>query len=196
MRYCPISKNLKAVGRAEPDTELHIALEAYRSDWQHCFGNFEPKCRKLLMLSVFLRSQLFVRPVGCLEGQYGPSSSCVAWKEHVHSSSEVRSILQCPASQAGLLPLMVNTLAVPDSLQHIASHGEEDWDPAYVIHLHPVATLRNYLPYTVRYMMEVRRLPSDRLDVTQKKIKAQICVSSFRAQQTRTSSKKAARQTS
>ncbi|XP_075873846.1 intermembrane lipid transfer protein VPS13C isoform X3 [Nelusetta ayraudi] len=129
MRYCPASKTLQVVGRAEPEAELHIALETYRS-------------------------QLFVRPAGCLDGQYGQSSSCVAWKEQVHSTSEVRSLLQCPASQGGLLPLMVNTLAVPDSLQHIASHGEEDWDPAYVIHLHPVATLRNYLPYTVRYMME------------------------------------------
>lgn len=117
----------------------------------------------MLTTSVPLRSQLFVRPAGCLDGQYGPSSSCVAWKEQVHSTSEVRSLLQCPASQGGLLPLMVNTLAVPDSLQHIASHGEEDWDPAYVIHLHPVATLRNYLPYTVRYMMEVLRLPQQLL---------------------------------
>lgn len=55
----------------------------------------------------------------------------------------------------GLLPLMVSTLAVPDDLRHIACHGEEDWDPAYVIHLFPVVTLRNLLPYTVRYMMEV-----------------------------------------
>lgn len=115
----------------------------------------------VLTLSILLRSQLFVRPAGCLGGQYGPSSSCVAWKEQVHKSSEVRSLLQCPASQGGLLPLMVNTLAVPDSLQHIGSHGEEDWDPAYVIHLHPVATLRNYLPYAVRFMMEVRQMSLD-----------------------------------
>lgn len=50
---------------------------------------------------------------------------------------------------------MVSTLAVPDDLRHITSCGEEDWDPAYVIHLHPMATLRNLLPYTIRYMMEV-----------------------------------------
>lgn len=112
-----------------------------------------------LTLSTLLRCQLFVRPAGCLDGQYRPSSSCVAWKEQVHRSSEVRSLLQCPASDSGLLPLIVNTVAVPDSLQHIASQGEEDWDPAYVIHLHPVATLRNFLPYSVRYMMEVRQLP-------------------------------------
>lgn len=98
-----------------------------------------------------------MRPAGCLDGQYGPSSTCVAWKEQVHRSSEVSSVLQCPAVDSSLLPLMVSTLAVPDDLRHIASHGEEDWDPAYIIHLHPVATLRNLLPYTVRYMMEVHR---------------------------------------
>lgn len=101
------------------------------------------------------RCQLFVQPAGCLNGQYGPSSTCVTWKEEVHRSSEVHSVLQCPAMDSNLLPLMVTTLAMPDLLQHIASQGEEDWDPAYVIHLHPVATLRNLLPYTVRYMMEV-----------------------------------------
>lgn len=103
------------------------------------------------------RCQLFVRPAGCLNGQYGPSSNCVPWKEQVHRSLEVRSVLQCPASDSSLLPLMVNTLAIPDDLQHIASQGEEDWDPAYVIHLYPVATLRNLLPYTIRYMMEVQQ---------------------------------------
>lgn len=101
------------------------------------------------------RAQLFVRPGGLLDGQYGPSSSCMAWKEQVHQSLEVRSVLQCPASDSSLLPLMVSTLAIPDDLRHISSHGEQDWDPAYIIHLHPVATLRNLLPYTVRYMMEV-----------------------------------------
>lgn len=56
---------------------------------------------------------------------------------------------------SGLLPLTVSTLAVPDDLRHISSQGEEDWDPAYIIHLYPVVTLRNLLPYTVRYLMEV-----------------------------------------
>lgn len=105
------------------------------------------------------RCQLFVQPAGCLEGQYGPSSTCVTWKEQVHRSSEVHSVLQCPATDSSLLPLMVSTLAMPDLLQYIANQGEEDWDPAYVIHLHPVATLRNLLPYTVRYMMEVQQPP-------------------------------------
>ncbi|XP_028441459.1 vacuolar protein sorting-associated protein 13C isoform X1 [Perca flavescens] len=129
LKYCPVSRSLQNVGQAEPETEFHIALETYRC-------------------------QLFVRPAGHLDGQYGTSSSCVAWKEQVHRSSDVRSLLQCPASTGGLLPLTVSTLAVPDKLRHIASHGEGDWDPAYIIHLHPVATLRNLLPYAVRYMME------------------------------------------
>ncbi|XP_070763918.1 intermembrane lipid transfer protein VPS13C isoform X2 [Enoplosus armatus] len=129
LKYCPTSRSLQSVGQAEPEREFHIALETYRC-------------------------QLFVRPAGHLDDQYGPSSTCVAWKEQVHRSLEVRSMLQCPATDSSLLPLMVSALAVPDDLRHIASHGEEDWDPAYVIHLHPVATLRNLLPYTVRYLME------------------------------------------
>ncbi|KAM4592302.1 intermembrane lipid transfer protein VPS13C isoform 6-T6 [Odontesthes bonariensis] len=129
LRYCPTSRSMQSVGQAEPETEFHVNLETYRC-------------------------QLFVRPAGPLQGRYAASSSCVSWKEQVHLSSEVRSLLQCPAADGGLLPLMVSTLAVPDDLRHIASHGEEDWDPAYVIHLHPVATLRNLLPYDIRYMME------------------------------------------
>ncbi|XP_029943561.1 vacuolar protein sorting-associated protein 13C [Salarias fasciatus] len=129
LKYCPASRGLQPVGLAQPDADFHVALETYRS-------------------------QLFVRPAGPLDGQYGASSSCVSWKEQVHHSAEVRSLLQCPASGAGLLPLMVSVSAVPDDLRHIASHGEEDWDPAYVLHLHPVATLRNLLPYGVRYLME------------------------------------------
>ncbi|XP_053284291.1 intermembrane lipid transfer protein VPS13C [Pleuronectes platessa] len=129
LRYCPASRGLEQVGQAEPGTEFHVALETYRC-------------------------QLFVRPAGPLDGQYGASSTCVSWKEQVHRSSEVRSLLQCPAADSSLLPLMVTTLAVPDDLRHIASHGEDDWDPAYIVHLHPVATLRNLLPYTLRYMME------------------------------------------
>uniref|UniRef100_UPI0037E99E70 intermembrane lipid transfer protein VPS13C n=1 Tax=Semicossyphus pulcher TaxID=241346 RepID=UPI0037E99E70 len=129
LKYCPTSRSLQTVGLAQPETEFHIPLETYRC-------------------------QLFVRPAGSLEGQHQPSSTCVAWKEQVHHSSEVRSVLQCPATDSSLMPLTVSTLAVPDDLRHIASHGEEDWDPAYVIHLHPAAMLRNLLPYTVRYMME------------------------------------------
>lgn len=87
----------------------------------------------------------------------------------MHRSSEVRSVLQCPATDGGLLPLTVSTLAVPDDLRHIASHGEEDWDPAYVIHLHPVATLRNLLPYTLRYMMEVQQFPQKQAEIVKNK---------------------------
>ncbi|XP_029354917.1 vacuolar protein sorting-associated protein 13C isoform X2 [Echeneis naucrates] len=129
LKYCPTTRSLQSIGHAEPEREFHVALEAYRC-------------------------QLFVCPAGHLDGQYGPSSTCVAWKEQVHHTSEVRSLLQCPVADGGVLPLMVSTIAVPDDLQHITSHGEEDWDPAYIIHLYPVATLRNLLPYTVRYMME------------------------------------------
>ncbi|XP_026233856.1 vacuolar protein sorting-associated protein 13C isoform X2 [Anabas testudineus] len=129
LKYCPTSRRLQSIGQAEPETEFHVTLEAYRC-------------------------QLFVRPAGCLDGQYNSSSTCVAWKEQVHCSFEVHSVLQCTATESSLLPLMVSALAVPDDLRHISSHGEEDWDPAYVIHLHPVATLRNLLPYTIRYLME------------------------------------------
>uniref|UniRef100_A0A1A8GA63 Vacuolar protein sorting 13 homolog C n=1 Tax=Nothobranchius korthausae TaxID=1143690 RepID=A0A1A8GA63_9TELE len=129
LKFCQESMSLRSVGTAPPEKEFHITLDTYRS-------------------------QLFVRPAGHVDGQYGPSSSCVSWKEQVHRSSEVRSVLQCPASDSSLLPLMVSTLAVPDDLMHIDNHGEDDWDPAYVIHLHPVATLRNLLPYTLRFMME------------------------------------------
>ncbi|XP_025764030.1 vacuolar protein sorting-associated protein 13C isoform X7 [Oreochromis niloticus] len=129
LKYSPQTRALQVIGQAEPETEFHVTLETYRS-------------------------QLFLQPAGELTGQYAPSSTCISWKEQVHRSSEVGSVLQCPASESSLLPLMVSTLAVPDDLRHITSHGEEDWDPAYVIHLHPMATLRNLLPYTIRYMME------------------------------------------
>ncbi|XP_043958536.1 vacuolar protein sorting-associated protein 13C isoform X2 [Gambusia affinis] len=129
LKYCPASRTLQSIGTAEPEREFHVDLEAYRC-------------------------QLFVRPTGRLDGLYGPSSSCMAWKEQVHCSSEVQSVLQCPASDSNLLPLTVSTLAVPDDLRHISSRGEEDWDPAYILHLHPMAALCNLLPYTVSYIME------------------------------------------
>ncbi|KAI9531704.1 hypothetical protein NQZ68_038852, partial [Dissostichus eleginoides] len=128
LKFCPASRSLKSVGQAEPEREFHIDLETYRC-------------------------QLFVAPAGPLSSQYGPSSSCVCWKEQIHRSFEVSSLLQCP-SLDGSLPLMVVAVALPDDLQHISSRGEEDWDPAYILHLHPGATLRNLLPFRVRYMME------------------------------------------
>ncbi|XP_048040233.1 vacuolar protein sorting-associated protein 13C isoform X4 [Megalobrama amblycephala] len=117
------------VGVAEPEKECHVPLEAYRS-------------------------QLFLLPIGPLEDLYHASSTCIAWKEQVHVSSEVQAVLQCPAIDSSFLPLVVNTLAVPDDLSHIASHGEGDWDPAYVIHLHPAVTVKNLLPYSIRYLLE------------------------------------------
>ncbi|KAM3877457.1 intermembrane lipid transfer protein VPS13C [Diretmus argenteus] len=129
LKYCTTSRSLVTIGVAEPEKECHVALETYRC-------------------------QLFVRPAGRLDGQYSASTTCMAWKEQVHCSSEVRSLLQCPAADSSFLPLTVTTLAVPDELRHIASQGEEDWDPAYIIHLHPVVTLRNLLPYTIRYLLE------------------------------------------
>ncbi|XP_065123827.1 intermembrane lipid transfer protein VPS13C isoform X1 [Paramisgurnus dabryanus] len=117
------------VGVAEPEKECHVPLEAYRS-------------------------QLFLLPLGPLEDQYHSSTTYIAWKEHVHVSSEVQAVLQCPAMDSSFPPVVVNTLAVPDELSHIASHGEEDWDPAYVIHLHPTVTIKNLLPYSIRYLLE------------------------------------------
>ncbi|KAM6980546.1 intermembrane lipid transfer protein VPS13C [Aplochiton taeniatus] len=129
LKYCPTSRSMVKLGVAEPEKEYHVALESYRC-------------------------QLFLQPTGRLEGQYGPSTTCITWKEQVHLSSEVRSLLQCPSTDSSFLPLMVSTMAAPDDLRFISSHGEEDWDPAYILHLHPVATMRNFLPYTIRYLLE------------------------------------------
>ncbi|KAJ8247516.1 hypothetical protein GJAV_G00247290 [Gymnothorax javanicus] len=129
LKYCPTSGGLVNVGVAEPEKESHVALESYRG-------------------------QLFLMPIGHLKGQYQPSSTCIAWKEQVHCSSEVRAILQCPASERNFLPLVVSTLAMPDDISFISNKGEDDWDPAYIIHLHPAVTIRNLLPYTLRYLLE------------------------------------------
>ncbi|XP_041074256.1 vacuolar protein sorting-associated protein 13C-like [Polyodon spathula] len=123
------SISLEPVGEAEPEKEFHVPLDSYRC-------------------------QLFLRPVGMLDGQFKESSTFIAWKEELHRSSEVRGVLQCPSSEINYLPLIVNTVAVPDELSFISSHGEEDWDPAYLIHLCPTVTMRNLLPYTVRYLLE------------------------------------------
>ncbi|KTG37053.1 hypothetical protein cypCar_00003660 [Cyprinus carpio] len=129
LKYSPELGGMVNVGVAEPEKECHVPLEAYRS-------------------------QLFLLPVGPLEDVYRTSTTCITWKEQVHVSSEVCAVLQCPAMDSSFLPLVVNTLAVPDDLSHIASHGEGDWDPAYVIHLHPAVTLKNLLPYSIRYLLE------------------------------------------
>uniref|UniRef100_A0A8L0DWB0 Vacuolar protein sorting 13 homolog C n=1 Tax=Oncorhynchus mykiss TaxID=8022 RepID=A0A8L0DWB0_ONCMY len=129
LKYCPKSRGMVNIGLAEPERESDVALDSYRC-------------------------QLFLQPAGHLEGQYGPSSTCIAWKEQVHLSSEVRSLLQCPSADSSFLPLQVTTLATPDHLSFISSQREDDWDPAYVIHLHPAVTLRNLLPYSIRYLLE------------------------------------------
>ncbi|KAL1007735.1 hypothetical protein UPYG_G00090880 [Umbra pygmaea] len=129
LKFCPSSNCMVNIGLAEPEKESNVPLDSYRC-------------------------QLFLQPVGRLDGQYGPSSTCISWKEQVHVSSEVRSLLQCPSADSSFLPLQVTTLAVPDQLAFISSQGDEDWDPAYIIHLHPTATLRNLLPYSIRYLLE------------------------------------------
>ncbi|MGH0138174.1 UNVERIFIED_CONTAM: hypothetical protein FKN15_065568 [Acipenser sinensis] len=123
------TRSLEPVGKAEPEKEFHVPLDSYRC-------------------------QLFLRPVGMLDGQFKESSTFIAWKEELHRSSEVRAVLQCPSSEINYLPLIVNTVAVPDELSFISSHGEEDWDPAYLIHLRPTVTIRNLLPYTICYLLE------------------------------------------
>lgn len=103
---------------------------------------------------LFCRSQLFIQPAGDLEHQYKESTTYIPWKEELHRSSSVTGRLQCPAVQRSFLPLVVNTVAEPDELSHISAHGE-DWNPAYIIHLYPSLTLRNLLPYSLRYLLEV-----------------------------------------
>lgn len=66
----------------------------------------------------------------------------------------MRCMLQCPSTEVNFLPLIVNTTAIPDQLNFIATDGE-DWDPAYIIHLHPTLTVKNLLPYSLRYLLEV-----------------------------------------
>ncbi|XP_076432695.1 intermembrane lipid transfer protein VPS13C isoform X2 [Peromyscus maniculatus bairdii] len=124
-------KNVKLferIGIARPEEEFHVPLDSYRC-------------------------QLYVQPAGSLEQQYTQSTTYISWKEELHRSKEVRCMLQCPASEVNFLPLIVNTVALPDELSYIGAHGE-DWDPAYVIHLYPPLTLRNLLPYSLRYLLE------------------------------------------
>ena len=97
---------------------------------------------------------MFIQPAGILENQYKESTTYISWKEELHRSTEVRCMLQCPSTEMNFLPLIVNTVAVPDELSYISAQGE-DWDPAYIIHLYPTVTLRNFLPYSLRYLLEV-----------------------------------------
>lgn len=101
-----------------------------------------------------IRCHLFVRPTGALEGQFEKSTTYIAWREELHRSNKVKCLLQCPATETNFLPLIISSTAVPDELNFISACGEE-WDPAYIIHLHPTLTLRNLLPYSLRYLLEV-----------------------------------------
>ncbi|XP_033612139.1 vacuolar protein sorting-associated protein 13C, partial [Fukomys damarensis] len=121
-------KLLECIGTVRPEEEFHVPLDSYRC-------------------------QLFIQPAGFLENQYKESTTYIPWKEELHRSRDVRGRLQCPSVQLSFLPLIVNTVAVPDELSHIGAQGE-DWDPAYIIHLYPSLTLRNLLPYSLRYLLE------------------------------------------
>uniref|UniRef100_A0A8C5V364 Vacuolar protein sorting 13 homolog C n=1 Tax=Microcebus murinus TaxID=30608 RepID=A0A8C5V364_MICMU len=121
-------KLLERIGIARPEEEFHVPLDSYRC-------------------------QLFIQPAGLLEHQYKESTTYISWKEELHRSREVRCMLQCPSVEVSFLPLIVNTVALPDELSYICTHGE-DWDPAYIIHLYPSLTLRNLLPYSLRYLLE------------------------------------------
>uniref|UniRef100_A0A8C0J7X0 Vacuolar protein sorting 13 homolog C n=1 Tax=Chelonoidis abingdonii TaxID=106734 RepID=A0A8C0J7X0_CHEAB len=119
---------LEPIGVSKPEEEFHVPLDSYRC-------------------------HLFIQPTGVLEGQFKESTTYIAWREELHKSSEVRCMLQCPSTEVSFLPLIVTTIAVPDELNFIAT-SEEDWDPAYIIHLYPTLTLRNLLPYSLRYLLE------------------------------------------
>uniref|UniRef100_A0A8C4YCP0 Vacuolar protein sorting 13 homolog C n=1 Tax=Gopherus evgoodei TaxID=1825980 RepID=A0A8C4YCP0_9SAUR len=119
---------LEPIGVSKPEEEFHVPLDSYRC-------------------------HLFIQPTGILEGQFNESTTYIAWREELHKSSEVRCMLQCPSTEVSFLPLIVTTIAVPDQLNFIATSGE-DWDPAYIIHLYPTLTLRNLLPYSLRYLLE------------------------------------------
>uniref|UniRef100_A0A669P4T0 Vacuolar protein sorting 13 homolog C n=1 Tax=Phasianus colchicus TaxID=9054 RepID=A0A669P4T0_PHACC len=119
---------LEPIGASKPEEEFHVPLHSYRC-------------------------HLYVRPTGILEGQFRESTTNTAWREELHRSNEVKCLLQCPATEKNFLPLIVSTTAVPDQLNHISAYGEE-WDPAYIIHLHPTLTVRNLLPYSLRYLLE------------------------------------------
>ncbi|XP_027707786.1 vacuolar protein sorting-associated protein 13C [Vombatus ursinus] len=127
-KFVKTAKLLEPIGTAKPDEEFHVPLDSYRY-------------------------QLFIQPAGILKGQFKESTTYISWKEELHRSNEVRCILQCPSTEINFLPLIVNTVAVPDELSYISTHGE-DWDPAYIIHLYPSLVLRNLLPYSLRYLLE------------------------------------------
>uniref|UniRef100_A0A8C0VLI3 Vacuolar protein sorting 13 homolog C n=1 Tax=Cyanistes caeruleus TaxID=156563 RepID=A0A8C0VLI3_CYACU len=122
------SKSLKPIGISKPEEEFHVPLHSYRC-------------------------HLYVRPTGIFEGQFKESTTYIAWREELHRSNEVKCLLQCPATETSFLPLIISSTAVPDELNFISSSVEE-LDPAYIIHLYPTLTVRNLLPYSLRYLLE------------------------------------------
>ncbi|KAM6119483.1 intermembrane lipid transfer protein VPS13C [Pterocles gutturalis] len=122
------SKLLEPIGISKPEEEFHVPLHSYRC-------------------------HLYVRPTGMFEGQFKESTTYIAWREELHRSNEVKCLLQCPATETNFLPLIISSTAVPDELNFISAYGEE-WDPAYIIHLYPTLTVRNLLPYSLRYLLE------------------------------------------
>ncbi|XP_065589593.1 intermembrane lipid transfer protein VPS13C [Cyrtonyx montezumae] len=122
------SRSLEPIGISKPEEEFHVPLHSYRC-------------------------HLYVQPAGMLEGRFRKSTTNIVWREELHRSNEVKCLLQCPATETNFLPLIVSTTAVPDQLNYISACGK-DWDPAYIIHLHPTLTVRNLLPYSLRYLLE------------------------------------------
>ncbi|NWI85207.1 VP13C protein, partial [Pitta sordida] len=122
------SRVLEPIGISKPEEEFHVPLHSYRC-------------------------HLYVRPTGVFEGQFKESTTYIAWREELHRSNEVKCLLQCPATETNFLPLIISSTAVPDELNFISAYGEE-WDPAYIIHLHPTLTVRNLLPYSLVYLLE------------------------------------------
>ncbi|KGL81364.1 Vacuolar protein sorting-associated protein 13C, partial [Tinamus guttatus] len=131
------SRALEPIGISKPEEEFHVPLHSYRC-------------------------HLYIQPTGMLEGQFKESTTYIVWREELHRSNEVKCLLQCPSTETNFLPLIVSTVAVPDQLNFISASGEE-WDPAYIIHLYPTLTVRNLLPYSLRYLLEgtaeARELP-------------------------------------
>ncbi|XP_069759027.1 intermembrane lipid transfer protein VPS13C isoform X1 [Narcine bancroftii] len=128
-KYVPNGCSLVSLGVANPEEEFHVPLDSYRD-------------------------HLFLKPSGELEEKFRASTTYITWKEELHRSTEIQCTLQCPSTDVGYLPLIVNTIAIPDELNFIGNHGEDEWDPAYIIHLHPTVTIRNLLPYRLTYMLE------------------------------------------
>ncbi|XP_056428779.1 intermembrane lipid transfer protein VPS13C isoform X2 [Hyla sarda] len=128
-KFVANAKLIESIGVCKPDEEFHVPLHSYRC-------------------------QLYLKPMGALDGQYKESTTYIMWKEMLHRSNEVQCTLQCPSTEINFLPLVVNCTAVPDEINFITSNGEKDWDPAYIIHLYPSLTIKNLLPYSLRYLLE------------------------------------------